>query len=52
MESKEQKILDIAKLSKKSQITIPKIVRMKLGLDPGDRVVFVEKDGEIIVRKA
>jgi|Deesub1362B_J571_1020462.scaffolds.fasta_scaffold00016_21 AbrB family looped-hinge helix DNA binding protein len=51
MESKET-ILDIAKLSKKSQITIPKIVRFKLDLDPGDRIVFIEKDGEVFIRKA
>jgi len=35
-----------AKLSKKGQITVPKEVREKLGVDAGDRIVFFfdEKD--------
>ena len=35
-----------AKMTSKGQITVPKAVRMKLGLKPGDRIRFlVEADG-------
>lgn len=47
-----ESILDVGKLTIKSQVTIPKIVRSKLGLNPGDRIIFVEKNGEIVIRKA
>jgi AbrB family looped-hinge helix DNA binding protein len=37
-----------AKLTSKGQITVPKDVRMKLNLKPGDRVRFViETDGRV-----
>lgn len=48
----EERILDVATLSSKFQVTLTKPVREKLGLQAGDRVVFVEKDGEIVIRKA
>lgn len=40
-----------AKLTSKGQITIPKEVREKLGLAPGDRLEFLEEDGRFVVRK-
>jgi AbrB family looped-hinge helix DNA binding protein len=37
-----------AKMTSKGQITVPKDVRLKLGLRPGDRVRFiVEGDGRV-----
>ena len=37
-----------AKMTSKGQITVPKDVRMKLNLKPGDRVRFViEADGRV-----
>ena len=37
-----------AKMTSKGQITVPKDVRLKLGLRPGDRVRFiVEDDGRV-----
>ena len=37
-----------AKMTTKGQITVPKDVRLKLGLKPGDRVRFiVEDDGRV-----
>ena len=37
-----------AKLTSKGQITVPKDVRMKLNLKPGDRIRFViEADGRV-----
>ena len=37
-----------ARMTSKGQITVPKDVRLKLGLKPGDRVRFlVEADGRV-----
>ncbi len=35
-------------ITKKGQVTIPREVREKLGLKPGDRIVFTVEDGRII----
>lgn len=40
-------------LTSKGQVTIPKDIREKLGLKPGDRVIFDQaKDGTVQVRRA
>ena len=40
-----------ARMTSKGQITVPKDVRLKLNLKPGDRVLFiVEDDGAVRVR--
>lgn len=44
--------MDIAKLTSKGQVTIPKDVRLKLGIREGDKILFVEKGGEIYIRNA
>ena len=41
----------IAKVTSKGQITIPKKVREKLGVQPGEAVGFEEKDGALVVTK-
>jgi len=46
-----QKILGATKISVKGQVTVPTDARKKLELVVGDRVVFIEKDGEIVIRK-
>ncbi|MFP3952980.1 MAG: AbrB/MazE/SpoVT family DNA-binding domain-containing protein [Candidatus Acetothermia bacterium] len=38
-------------LTSKGQITIPKELREKLDLKQGDKLVLVEEDGNIILRK-
>jgi len=48
----KERILATSKLTIRSQITIPKIVREKLKVSPGDIVVFIERDGEIIIRRS
>lgn len=40
-----------ATLTSKGQITIPKEIREKLGLKKGDKLVLIEKDGNVILRK-
>lgn len=42
-------MLDIAKLSVKGQVTIPVEIRKKLSLKNGDKVVFMEKRGDIVL---
>ena len=42
-------MLDIAKISIKGQVTIPVEIRRKLGVKDGDKVVFMEKGGEIVL---
>lgn len=41
-----------SKLSSKSQITLPRQLREKLGLKAGDRVVYVLKGSKVVMRKA
>jgi len=36
-----------AKITSKGQVTIPKEIREKIGLEPGKEVYFEEKDGLI-----
>jgi AbrB family looped-hinge helix DNA binding protein len=44
-------MMERSRLTIKGQITIPKGVRDRLGLRPGDEVVFVEANGEIRIEK-
>lgn len=44
--------MDVAPVGEKGQVTIPKQVRDMLEVKPGDRIVFVNNDSEIIVRKS
>ena len=41
-----------AKVTSKGQVTIPKEVREKLGVQPGEAVGFEEKDGVLVITKA
>ena len=45
-------MLDIARISVKGQVTIPVEISRKLGLKDGDKVVFMEKRGEIVLMNA
>jgi AbrB family looped-hinge helix DNA binding protein len=40
----------LAKITAKGQITLPKEVRDRYGLKPGDRIEFVEENGKTWVR--
>lgn len=41
--------MELAKVMSKGQVTIPINIRRKLNLKEGDKVLFVEQDGNIIV---
>ena len=41
--------MNIAKISPKGQITVPTEIRKKLGVSAGEQVIFLEKNGEIII---
>ncbi|MEW6573186.1 MAG: AbrB/MazE/SpoVT family DNA-binding domain-containing protein [Bacillota bacterium] len=43
---------EVAKVTSKGQVTIPKAVRDKLRLKEGDRVIFLEADGKIVIENA
>ncbi len=42
----------IARVTSKGQITLPKKVREKLGVQPGEAVGFEEMDDQVFIRKA
>jgi len=46
-----ERILDVAVVSRRFQVTLTKPVRMKLQVEEGDRIVFLERNGDIIIRK-
>jgi AbrB family looped-hinge helix DNA binding protein len=39
-----------SKVSSQNQITLPGEIRKKLGVNPGDKVVFIEEDDKIIIK--
>jgi len=47
-----EKLEDIAKVSSKGQIVIPKEIRERLGVQSGERLLVMTRDKEIILRKA
>lgn len=45
-------VVDIAPVGEKGQVTIPRQVRNLLEVKPGDRIVFISRDREIVMRKS
>lgn len=45
-------IHEVATLTSKGQITLPKSIRQALGLEPGGKVAFDLRDGEVVVSRA
>lgn len=41
-----------SKITSKGQVSVPATVRRRLDLAPGARVEWMERDGEVIVRRA
>ena len=44
--------MEIAKITTRGQITLPIDIRKKLGVRDGDKVVFMEEQGRIVVANA
>ena len=40
-----------SKITSKGQISVPAAVRRQLALEPGARIEWVEKNGEVVVRR-
>ncbi|MBR1883935.1 MAG: AbrB/MazE/SpoVT family DNA-binding domain-containing protein [Clostridia bacterium] len=41
--------MELAKITSKGQITLPISIRRRLNLKDGDKVAFIEKDGNFII---
>ena len=41
--------MEIAKITSKGQITIPIAIRKSLGVREGDKVLFIERDGGVLM---
>lgn len=52
MKEKETRTLGLAKLSTKAQVTVPQDARDAFDLKIGDKLLFLSKDGELVIRKA
>jgi len=44
--------MEIAKITSRGQVTIPIDIRKKLGVREGDKVIFIEDQGRIVVANA
>jgi len=44
--------LVVAKVLPKGQITLPKVIREKLGVNVGDVIAFEEKDDGVLIKKS
>jgi AbrB family looped-hinge helix DNA binding protein len=44
--------MELAKITTRGQITIPVAIRKKLGVKDGDKVIFMEENGRIIMENA
>ena len=41
--------MDVAKVTSKGQITIPIDIRRKLGVKEGDKILFIEERGRVVM---
>lgn len=44
--------MEIAKITAKGQITIPIHIRKKLSLKDGDKVIFIEENGRVVMENS
>lgn len=47
-----EKVMEIAKVTSRGQITLPLAIRKKLEVQEGDKVIFYEENGRIVVENA
>jgi AbrB family looped-hinge helix DNA binding protein len=48
----EMKSMELAKITSKGQITIPIGIRKALGLKDGDKVIFFEQGGKVVMENS
>ena len=44
--------MNLSKVSANGQVTVPVEIRRKLQLREGDKLLFIERDGEIVINNA
>ena len=44
--------MELAKITMRGQITIPVGIRKRLGVKDGDKVVFIEENGRVVIENA
>ena len=44
--------MELAKITTRGQITIPAEIRKKLGVRDGDKVIFLEENGRVVIENA
>ncbi|MCL2201761.1 MAG: AbrB/MazE/SpoVT family DNA-binding domain-containing protein [Oscillospiraceae bacterium] len=44
--------MELAKITMRGQITIPAQIRRRLGVRDGDKVIFLEENGRVIIENA
>jgi len=44
--------MEIAKVTSKGQVTIPRDIRVKMGLKKGDKILFFEEDGKYFLQNS
>ena len=44
--------MELAKLTSRCQLTLPREIRQKLGVKEWDKVVFIEENGRIFIENA
>lgn len=44
-------MINVAKVSTRGQVAVPKEVREKLSIKEGDTILFEEREGEVFIRK-
>jgi AbrB family looped-hinge helix DNA binding protein len=47
-----ERIIQLSKITSNRQVTVPMEIMKKLKLKAGDKIIWVERNGDIIVRKA
>jgi antitoxin PrlF len=46
------RLMELAKITAKGQITIPINIRKKLNLKDGDKVIFIEENGRVVMENS
>jgi antitoxin PrlF len=46
------RVMELAKITSKGQITIPIHIRKKLNIKDGDKVIFIEENGRVIMENS